>query len=130
MSKSNRKHPRALVLWVVALLVSVWPLAAWHELTTTHAVCTEHGELLDIARGGEGELEDGPRLVELDFDEHDPCAFAALAQPAGEALGAPRPQAGPQLLRSEVARTEPPRSEAFPRYLLAPKHSPPIGSSS
>lgn len=130
MSKSHRKHPRALVLWLVALLVSVWPLAAWHELTTTHAVCAEHGEVLDVAQGGEGELEDGPRLVELDFDEHDPCAFAPLAQPAGGAGGAPRLQAGPQLVRCEVARTEPPRPEAFPRYLLAPKHSPPIGSSS
>jgi hypothetical protein len=124
-------HPRALALWLVALLVSVWPLAAWHELTTTHAVCAEHGEVLDVAHGGEGELEDGrPRLVDLDFDEHDPCAFAPLAQPAGGPGGAPLPRCEAQPLCSAAARPEVPRAPAFPRYLLAPKQSPPGGISS
>jgi len=130
MSKLHRHHPRALALWLVALLVSVWPLAAWHELTTTHAVCAEHGEVLDVAQGGEGELEDGPRIVELDFDEHDPCAFAPLAQPAGAASGAPRVHVEPIRVGAETAPAVAPRAPAYPRYLLAPKQSPPGGFSS
>lgn len=130
MSNSLRRRTRASTLWLVALLVSVWPLAVWHELTTMHAVCSEHGEVLDVALRAEGEPEDGPRLIDLDYDEHDPCAFASLAQPAGDGGGGPGVRIEALVGRGQAAWPAFVRAPAYPRYLLAPKQSPPRGSAS
>lgn len=130
MTRSLQRPSRAFVLWLCALLGSVWPLHAWHGLTTVHAVCAEHGELLDLPLAAEHEPEDGLRLNGLEGEEHDACAFAPLAQPAGD--GSPRPCLERVLVPVplDARGPETPRAPTVPRYLLAPKQSPPSGSTS
>ena len=94
-------------------------------LRSFETVAPEHGELLDLAHGGTGTPEDGPRVIELELDEHDPCAFAPLAQPADDDGRAPRPLLAGLVAMPEVPPAQAPRAPAFPRYLLAPKQSPP-----
>jgi hypothetical protein len=132
MSKRTREvgRRRWLGRLLLGLLCFVWPLSRWHELTTTHEVCAEHGEVLDVGSSLEQELGDEPILVERDESDHDPCAFAPLAQPNEAGGGAPRIVAEPVLVGLGAGRPETPRAEIFPRYLLAPKQSPPIGFSS
>ena len=128
----HRQAERGWAGLLAVLLCLLWPLASWHELTTRHEVCPEHGERLDVAHDAAGGLdEDGPRVTGEDEDEgHDVCPFTPLAQPAE---GEPR-FVLPEVV--ELARLEPAtrvpavRVPAFPRYLLAPKQSPPIGRAS
>lgn len=126
-----RSAERGLVGLLAVVLCWLWPLASWHELTTPHAVCPEHGERLDLAHDEErADRHDGPRLVAPnDGHAHEECAFTPLAQPAegeppawflgGEVLAEASPDPEPVAVRSE----------ARPRYLLAPKQSPPSGRS-
>jgi len=129
MSKS-RRSPRALALCLVVLLGAMWPLAAWHEFTTTHAVCAEHGERLDVAHGATSTPHDGPVVADLESNGHDQCPFAPLAQPAEDDGRAPRAPVMACIVGPMFVRADAPRAPTFPLYLLAPKQSPPSGLKS
>lgn len=126
---AQRQTERGWAGLLAVLLCLLWPLASWHELTTRHEVCSEHGERLDVAHDtADGPDEDGLRVTGEDEDDgHDECPFTPLAQPAD---GEPR-FVLPEVV--ELAHLEPAtpvsaaRVPAFPRYLLAPKQSPPSG---
>ncbi|MEQ1892926.1 MAG: hypothetical protein ABL998_10315 [Planctomycetota bacterium] len=135
MSKrEQQRHRERTFAWIlVGFLCLVWPLASWHELTTSHEVCAEHGELLDVGSGAQAPDEadeDGPRYLAGSDETHDPCQFAPLAQPA---TGSLREPVFAQVRAVEFVVSSPleaPRAPGFPRYLLAPKQSPPIGRAS
>lgn len=108
----------------------MWPAAFWHEASTVHAVCPEHGERLDVSAPAEhahDEDESGPRWTAgAEAEHHDTCPFVALAQPSSHAPEAR--DAGVHLSEERgacpAARCE--RRSSVPLLSLAPKHSPPV----
>jgi len=119
--------------WLFAgLSLFAWQAGAWHDATTVHRVCAEHGEVLDAGarasaeRSHPEERPQGPAWsAGLEREEHAACPLVVLGQPASTApepvAGAGRPcQPGPAPLRG----IETPRS-SIPLLLLAPKQSPP-----
>ena len=115
---------------VAALLaVIAWPTTRIHEATVQHAVCEEHGEIIDVAADAQtAGVEDGERWKSTASDEggHEHCPFLALGQP-GE------PAAGVALREARLAAegdSVPPSSEdrfvTVPLLCLAPKQSPPV----
>jgi hypothetical protein len=129
-----------LVAGCLALLLAAAPLEQIaHFILVPHAVCVEHGDLIELAHDdGHGEhaaapLENGaPSPIKADSrpsSSHDHCELLASAQRQatvpngnGGALLAP---AIP--LRTSIERSPP---AALPRILsLAPKTSPPAALS-
>jgi len=127
----RRNRERRLAGLLVTLLCVLWPLASWHELTTRHEVCPEHGERLDVAHGAPADTGDGPRVDgQEEEDGHEECAFSPLAQPADGQRHAVVPEGLALAGLVPTVRVEVPRAPTFPRYLLAPKQSPPSGRAS
>jgi hypothetical protein len=118
--------------WLLAALVLlVWPAASWHESTTVHAICPEHGERLDVAS------TDAPSGA-APTDEHDAegagngaegaheeCPFVLLAQPTSSDCGAPQWRIEALEPRAHVASVAHEAHRSTPLLLLAPKQSPP-----
>jgi hypothetical protein len=121
---------RCLAALFAVLAVSVWPAAFWHEATTVHVVCAEHGELVDVPAPGCASNESDELGADLDAQApeehgHDHCPFVTLGQPSEPAPVARA--AGVRLV--EVAGVCPPggqtRRVSVPILLQAPKQSPP-----
>lgn len=134
---SSRVHPprrsrlASLLGGLAALLTLIaWPATRVHEATTEHAVCAEHGEVIDLAaadaHGPPPEEGERWRARAEHGDEHEHCPFLVLGQ-AGAAAGEGRP-ASARLV--EAARGKNPGSEvrlaSVPLLCLAPKQSPPV----
>lgn len=120
---------RGLVLFAALLAVCAWPATRIHEATVQHAVCAEHGELVDVAEESHSrDPGEGERWASAGPDEevHEHCPFLALGQPGDPISGAPI--RGARLVAA--ARSLPPSSvEGFasvPLLCLAPKQSPPV----
>jgi hypothetical protein len=135
----RRIPPRPTPLFAVAVALSLLfgnVSQAVHLATVRHTVCPAHGEVLDVAAAalqpgpvGPGYPSSGPTLEDRSSHAtagHDTCPF----QPYGRA---PRWDSACRLqlagrIPDSVAplpctgRTSPP---SVPRFLLAPKHSPP-----
>jgi len=126
-------HRSALLfacLWLLAQLAS-----GAHLALVPHAVCAEHGELVEVnasASDGAPEAPDsGPRSdpgsesPSEGVDGHDHCFLAASREqrplPASSAPCISPGDAGVVDERANDATTLP----SFALYLLAPKHSPP-----
>jgi hypothetical protein len=117
--------------WVLAVLAMVvLPVASWHEVTTVHEVCPEHGETLDVAAapGCEPSSEGGPRWTTPDeaHGTHDVCPFLQLGQPSTTLSEPVLARALPLASRSEVSLAHRERHAPIPVLLLAPKQSPPV----
>jgi hypothetical protein len=117
--------------WLLAVLATlVGPSALWHEATTVHAVCPDHGEILDAGHDVPVSAApvDGPSWTQEESGEgaHEECAFVALSQPSSP-TSAP-PPAG--VFLQEAGGADAPGSEvrfvSIPLLLLAPKQSPPV----
>jgi hypothetical protein len=132
----RRIHARTpLAGWFLAVLAFVaWPLAFLHDATTSHAVCPEHGEVVDVPEAHEAaEVEhdhgDGPRVGPGASGEgdHGHCPFVLLAQPK-QAAGAYPHAVRPLFARVEsgAVRAREARHASVPLLLLAPKQSPPV----
>jgi len=121
---------RRLAAFVAVLSLLVWPAAFWHEVTTVHEVCPEHGEILDVsgvfvAPSAGAEL--GPRwtATKARGEQHTVCAFVTLAQPSSPAPAAR--DAGVFLVEAPAIapHASGTRQLSVPLLCLAPKHSPP-----
>lgn len=129
--KKGKSSERRLGWLLVALAAFVWPSILLHEATTFHAICPEHGELLDVefahADSDHGPEDPGVRLsaAESENDAHELCPFVVLGQPASPAYDVPcgRILGKEPLVPVEVAREF--RFQSIPILSLAPKQSPP-----
>jgi hypothetical protein len=118
--------------WLLAaLILLVWPMASWHESTTVHAICPEHGERLDVstdapsgaAPADEHDAEGAGNDAE---DAHEECPFVLLAQPTSSDCGAPQWRIEPLEPRTHVTSVAHEAHRSTPLLLLAPKQSPPV----
>jgi len=128
-----RRSGAAHAAWI-ALVLLAGTVGGLHELFEPHAVCAEHGELVERP-GAAGAADEhgaqdpasGPRVAKSDprSSAHEHCPFALLGRSTTSpfeglrlvVLGAPPEAAGAE------ASAEPARS--IPLLSLAPKHSPP-----
>ncbi len=118
---------------LIALLLGASYAGRIHEALVPHALCPQHGELIELEPGpspascvseesrSELALTAEPEDVESD---HEHCAFALLnkQQPSSG------DRAPVSMLVSEDRSCEHPAeraTESIPLLLLAPKHSPP-----
>lgn len=131
-SRSRRVWEGRFAALFALLTLLVWPASFWHEATTVHEVCAEHGELVDVAgadRASSTEHTGEPVLRQADSRDHEAghehCPFVALGQPSSSA---------PEARATGVRMLEQPAFLALPgaeRWLSvpilsqAPKHSPP-----
>lgn len=118
--------------WLLVVLATlVWPSALLHEATTLHAVCPEHGELLDVEAHdstAHGDEAAGLRLVAPGGEDggHELCPFVALGQPAAPSGEVPlRASRFPGSAALAEAGSEH-RFQSIPILCLAPKQSPPL----
>src|SRR5690349_4433910 len=130
MSSKALRH-FALIAFVAAALVSTQFAVTVHELTTRHAICAQHGDLVDLdsssgqpsSVAGSG----GKQLVSVDEplqEHHEHCLFVS-SQSTRHAFRLAK------LVESHfpsiVARTYVAHSESWhgsgSLYLAAPKHS-------
>lgn len=125
---------------LIALVLSASGLSQTaHFLLVPHTICSEHGELLELARGDEhaarpehADDEKGQRAAERELSlEHEHCQVLARGQ---------REQALPKADSAELLPAAPVQTTAFgearraapdqlPRLSLAPKTSPPRAPS-
>ena len=127
-----QRNPLAGLLTTLAAVLTLfaWPATRVHEATAEHAVCAEHGEVVDVgagdAHGPTSEEGERWRAQEEHEDEHGHCPFLLLGQPGD----GPREAQPPCSLRVERARATNPGSEvrlaSVPLLCLAPKQSPPV----
>jgi hypothetical protein len=107
-----------------------------HRAQVMHAVCADHGDIVHVAvpiaeaaPASEAPRSSGPEYRGVESSaaaHHDACSFAAFARDGGlPSLHAPRAIAVTAAPTVPAARPETPRVADFPRFLLAPKHSPP-----
>jgi hypothetical protein len=118
--------------WLLVVLAAlVWPSALLHDATTAHAVCPEHGELLDVGAHDPSADEDpheGSRLAAAGESggEHELCPFVTLGQPAALPVDVPP---GEGLVAEPVVLVRiggEQRFQSIPILCLAPKQSPPL----
>lgn len=118
--------------WVLAILaLLVLPVASWHEVTTVHEVCPEHGETLDVAAAPGAPAapsDEGPRWSPGDAGHgaHDVCPFVQLGQPSTPAPEVALAPTRPCAPKAEVAPAHRERHAPISVLLLAPKQSPPV----
>jgi hypothetical protein len=118
--------------WALAILaLLVLPVASWHEATTLHEVCPEHGETLDVTapRGDHAPTTEGEPCLsaaEGEHAEHELCPYVPLGQPSSQAPEARLAEVRLPETRHEVARAHHARHASIPLLLLAPKQSPPV----
>jgi hypothetical protein len=135
------REPRQLLRAIVlcALLLTGLLGDSIHRAQVRHAVCPEHGDLVDVSSHASAAPHSAHtekstcQREHVDAGEtngsghHDHCVLAAL--PKAESVSdAPMPEFGPEFLAVStfaVPSTEVVAS-SFPRYLLAPKNSPPV----
>lgn len=121
---------RSLAALFAVLVLGVWPAAFWHEATTVHEVCAEHGELVDVSglEGAPGEGAGEEPLwgePEEHEGEHEHCPFVTLGQPSSPAPAVR--DAGARLDEAVAALPQWSRARrvSVPILLQAPKQSPP-----
>src|SRR5437016_2677325 len=138
-AQRSGRLPRSVAAAGVALVLLVSILstqfsATNHELTTLHAICPQHGELIDVDDRDAGSARGVATSTDSRFGlsgtpaqgHHQHCLFVSsrgnrsifkLSKPHAEPLAKPR-------VAVVFARAEShPISTAI--HLLAPKHSPP-----
>ena len=138
MKHLHRDRRRSYAALFLACLFLVGRLAGdLHLASVRHAICPEHGELIDVAAHGEHALEPtrddcGERSGVCEVvpapgaDEHGHCVLAQLERERPCSLDlVPVRAVVPEC--AEKLADEPRRLIAvgIPRFLLAPKHSPP-----
>jgi hypothetical protein len=136
MVRSPRRIPsiaRAIATVALSALFLIEGIASTvHTATVRHAVCLEHGEVLDVAHGPTHDhpapSEEGPLVRSGDphADSHDACAFALLDSPRRHEFHGDLFILG--LAEATVVATcegQPEGRLTVPRILFAPKHSPP-----
>ncbi len=138
-SSAHGRFVHALVLSALLLFGALAQTV--HEATVAHAVCPEHGELLDVARSAAiashthdhdrgATVPDcestGPRAAPSSEESgHDECWFATLLKPGSapcvESLAHFVPPRGSwiEVIDARV------RVAAIPTLSFAPKHGPP-----
>jgi len=132
-ARARRRGTRlaGVLVWLAAVVTLVaWPATRVHEATAEHAICAEHGEVVDVAAGdAHGPMpEEGERWHAQDEhgDEHGHCPFLVLGQPGDET----REERPARSLSVAEARPTNPGSEvrlaSVPLLCLAPKQSPPV----
>jgi hypothetical protein len=135
MRRSPRSGPtiaRSVVAVALAALLLVEGIASTlHTATVRHAVCPEHGELLDVAHRPAAEppsCEPGPSVQGEDShdDAHDACAFVLLDPARRWEFHGDLVLLGLAKATVIASSTGQPEGRlAVPRILFAPKHSPP-----
>ena len=106
----------AAMVWLVANFVT-----QWHEIAVPHARCPEHGELLELVPGEQG---DHPEIAAAPSDpHHDGCAYHTIGATGLPALRAPLAAPGPAPAQDVPALVSVCRAASSLRY--APKTSPP-----
>jgi len=134
--RAPRQLLRAIAL--CALLLTGLLGDSIHRAQVRHALCPEHGDLVDVAahtsiaphslhaETGTCQREHVDAGETDGSGHHDHCLLAALPK-AESVADAPTPAFGPEFLA--VLPIAVPSAEvltsSFPRYLLAPKNSPP-----
>ena len=120
---------RQATLAVTLLVLASLGMALVHDLLAQHAVCVEHGELVELGKGpATAARPDGTvssDAAEVSAGGHEHCAM--LAQRRGQAP-LPAPAVIAVVPRSAFSSPEASRSEAPPQVALvrlAPKQSPP-----
>lgn len=132
LRRATRTVQRPDLGWVLTILaLLVLPVASWHDVTTLHEVCPEHGETLDVAvlpGAAEQPSDEGPRWSagEAGHGTHDVCPFVQLGQPSSPAPEVELARALPRPARVEAALAHCERHAPIPVLLLAPKQSPPV----
>ncbi len=138
--QSLRPQSVRIALALLVFLVG-WFANGWHVANAHHAICADHGELLDVAdeahcvdAGHQAlHLDDGPSLTATHGDvgeHHEHCAFVSLSNPAS-VLDTFRVDA----LHAEATHRltvlhAPWRDDGARLFLLAPKQSPPSRGTS
>ena len=134
---SNAKN--VAVLCLVSLLAGALLLsqfaATYHELTVRHAVCPQHGELVDLdERQSNNALTSNVGLQERQLapaneplqGHHQHCLFVS-SRTTRHLLRVAKPLAAgtPRVAQPAVASRAEIRNASVAIYLAAPKHSPP-----
>lgn len=145
-TSSSRPTTRASAFALLALFVAAQSGALWHQATERHAICVEHGDVVEAQHGGhsEGQAEGQPEIApertreaagvewskaagEADAAEHAHCEVVArrreeVTTPAvSAALTVTRFEAPLLLVADRVAQSGAPSILRF-----APKASPPL----
>ena len=138
--RHSRRRSYATVLLVCLLLVGRLS-AELHLASVRHVVCAQHGELVEVgahghagaaSAGGEETTEhaEGVRVgTRPAHDDHDHCAVAQLERE--RALGLDLVRGVAHAPERRAAPLDPSRAaptSSIPRFLLAPKQSPPTAS--
>ena len=125
---------RSSLLLLLGFVVAFAQFAATnHELTTRHAICAEHGELIDVhgadtsltaATSGQTQLLAPGKPDSQNHHQH--CIFktarnhrTAFVLAKGTVIRIPHVSQRAAVLQGETCQP------AVARYMLAPKHSPP-----
>jgi hypothetical protein len=126
---------RAVIALFALLCAQVGPLV--HALTTEHATCAEHGELIEVASSSDAEPAAEPVSEGLAISAksppadaehgHDHCLLATHVSPAAEHYLSS--WAGPLQLLSHVQALTSVAFVAGDVLTRAPKQSPPARSS-
>ncbi len=130
MKRVHELEARGRIVLLLALHLAGWLASFVHQVAVPHEVCREHGELVEAgAAAAAGEGREGAQLApagEPHAEEHHHCIVLALARERFTVFEDRAPA-----LQDVEARVAPaPRDPSacwtsFPRYLLAPNHSPP-----
>jgi hypothetical protein len=122
---------------LVALLLTASSLSqVAHFLLVPHAICAEHGELLELtesparviaARAHDGDTETQAKAAGTEAAEHDHCQIFARSQRQQVWPPAPAVAVAPAVAsaRSGCVPTDATGNAVLPRLLVAPKTSPP-----
>lgn len=121
---------RTLAVLALAVLLLFEGLASTlHRATVRHAVCPEHGELLDVAHHPDpSPQEEGPADPGEDPHDshHDACAFVLLDLDRRPEFHGDLVLRGPEEATAVATPKDQPEGRlTVPRILFAPKHSPP-----
>jgi hypothetical protein len=120
---------RASVLVAALLAVLAWPATRIHEATVQHAVCVEHGEIIDLADATHSApVEEGERWRPAFPDEevHEHCPFLGLGQPGDSTSAVPIREARFVAPARWLRPLSEDRFASVPLLCLAPKQSPPV----
>ena len=129
-SRERRRRIQALLALGLFLVGGFWGFL--HEVAVRHAICPEHGEVVDVAGASSAHEHgaDGPSFAPAPDDgeerTHEHCPAVTFVR---ECSLQPQPVLGVRKLPPPCTPL-PPRPagtswESSARFLLAPNHSPP-----
>ena len=129
-SRELRRRRQALLYLALFLVGALWSFG--HEVAVQHAICPEHGEVVDVATSSVAaeDHDHGPSFVpgagSGEAEEHGHCpALSFVRERSVHPEHVPGLRTSACLLAPAIPRPLGSSWQSFARFLLAPNHSPP-----